>query len=359
MNNLAIDSCSLFVPFSLMNSYDTRLDETTIEMTQETGELDFNSIKQRTTVKHVYNNETHTTYYKRTTSNINSKHYRDGIQLNITSKHLQHDYAKGITIETIRSLHHNLMLENIIDIDFNSFMQCPITDIDIKQDHKLPSTYETFNDMTAAIKSRARPELFGALTKSMTKRFTAKTNQGIQFSSRDRSSTLPHFKIYNKRVELEHNSIEFNKTYKPDINDHIVRFEVNLKNKKQMLKYNLLLENQHQTLATILNNIKEKTFGMTNIVDLYISATRRTEFLETVDETIKYKKVEIQTMKFTRTLFNKTAMTSIEVANEVMEVLEPAKRDYKALFNLSTDTYERLAFEADEAAKDDLSWMYS
>lgn len=329
-NKAAIDSCSIFLPLHLLDSYNTELDNSQALMTLETGEIDVSSIKQKADIT-IHSNG-YNTYYKRKLSNRGYKHATDGIAISITSKHLRERYSEGITNNTIETLHANLMLEGQIEITLDNFKQGMLSDVDIKLDFKLPDCYSTFTELTTALYAAANKTIFGELP--LVKHYKSKTNQGINFGSRSMSNVIPHFKIYNKLVELEYHSNDFKQAYDPPIT-HPVRLEVNLKNNAMLKKYKLIEPDEQPHLATIINHLGN--FSMKPIMNLYVTGMVKKQDHSALDKAIKQKKIELQSLNVARILLDKTSMSVSEIVDQTITALAPTKNDIKPIRTMLTD----------------------
>lgn len=330
-NKAAIDSCSIFLPLHLLDSYNTELDNSQALMTLETGEIDVSSIKQKADIT-IHSNG-YNTYYKRKLSNRGYKHATDGIAISITSKHLRERYSEGITNNTIETLHANLMLEGQIEITLDNFKQGMLSDVDIKLDFKLPDCYSTFTELTTALYAAANKTIFGELP--LVKHYKSKTNQGINFGSRSMSNVIPHFKIYNKLVELEHHSNDFKQAYDPPIT-HPVRLEVNLKNNAMLKKYKLIEPDEQPHLATIINHLGN--FSMKPIMNLYVTGmVKPTMSSAKIDAEIKRTKQELQALNVARLLLETNLYSVNDIIEKTITALSPSKNFINPLRILLSD----------------------
>ena len=339
-NTVSIDSASLLIPLSHVTALDDTLKciikhnhcESLIVVNYDTQEfVDYLDAKIKDVVEHKAIDGT-VTYYKIVNSNIGSTVYRDCLAISINSKMLGTAYLTGITQDTIRALYDSVMSQGIIDISYDAFANGCVTDVDIKQDTKLPEQYEDFNHLTQSIKDNARDEFVKA---KAVKHYNQQGNQGIQFSFRGNGASLPFCKIYNKTVEMGTKSAEF-AAHHNIIITHPVRIEVTLANKTQLRRFGLLADKgQRQTLINVINNLG--AFDMRKVTSLYLdNIVKPSSIKATSDkEFVGMQKIELQCYKMTTSLLDMAARFGnnfiglTELHETVLDAISPSSNNVK------------------------------
>lgn len=160
---------------------------------QNALKIDFNGIK--------------THYIIRERFHFKSKIKIQYLQILINSKLLEHQYFEGINPQTIHALFQNLLEQGIIHMDYQTFLQGKITDIDFCSDY--------YTNTTIFKKLLDKAENIVSDRNTPTKKFGTKNNIGLQLSSRDgqKPNKQPFVKWYSKHLELENNSQLFYITY--------------------------------------------------------------------------------------------------------------------------------------------------
>lgn len=152
----------------------------------------------------------------------------------ITSKLLQTNYYNGIDNTTIKQVYEYIIKQGFV-IEYNTFLDSAITDIDYKFDivmhqHQYKALFEYYK-----CNARAYKELNKGIDYK-----DRKNNQGFWFGIRRTSIyTYPFLKVYNKEIELKYKSFEFANEYLEVIIPNLYRFEFTLKDKKHFDKYGI------------------------------------------------------------------------------------------------------------------------
>lgn len=126
------------------------------------------------------------------------------------AKLLSNDYSLGISIDTLQRLHAALQHQKVLDIDYDSYTNAEVDDVDLKIDIDTLTAYgidaETYlNELPKYL----QPHLLeytqnGRLKnrKGIMTRYNRPTNQGYEFG--DRESAKPFVKFYLKPLEMLH-----------------------------------------------------------------------------------------------------------------------------------------------------------
>lgn len=191
------------------------------------------------------------------------------VQVLINAKALESNYFKGINKETIIQLHEYVCSQNIIKIDYYTFLNGIATDIDICKDYFKPT--EIYSETLDKLKD------FIAKNYSVaTKHFNKEKNKGFQISERNIQNPKKHpfIKWYSKINELraDKNLLFYQSYFKEilevDYNKHgdyfndLRRVEGTIKNKKHY---------EHITGKDSLNSLKNLLeLDFNNIIETFI-----------------------------------------------------------------------------------------
>lgn len=177
------------------------------------------------------------------------------IVIQCNAKQLKEKYFEGITKNTVKELYEYIISLHIIYVDFDTFLDAYVSDIDICWDTIVPP--KNMIEANQEIFSNIKPSHY----KFVGKPFRKQTNIGIQFNTREKATpSKPYCKIYHKTIELMYNSFEFaEKFLKGQDYQDIGRIEYCIKNSKHKkhLKLNFqtmreLLEIDNKKLEDIL-----------------------------------------------------------------------------------------------------------
>jgi len=154
------------------------------------------------------------------------------IVIQFNSKLLEGRYFEGITHGNIRVVYEKLMQHGIMAISYDDFMRGECTDTDFKRD----LNNDDFSTTISILVKSARPsKQLGQGYKA----WRSKTNQGIQFASRQSATySNPFLKFYHKGIQLISESLEFYEAFLQEHGypEHKVRIETTIKNKKHFDK---------------------------------------------------------------------------------------------------------------------------
>ena len=220
LTQCSIDSLKIRIPTFLLDSYDDTISEDIIQTVKSTGEIDKEFKKTRKDYEF--------DCFKLTANLFDFK----GITylfLLVNSKQLQHDYFKGITPETIKTIYALCIEANIMSCSYATFMEGLVTDIDFKKDfHCVLDEYQQMNGGLYTMTKQSNTRDKGARLHH--------NNMAIEFSSRNAGSiTNPFTKVYHKETELRENSYEFADRYLQHIDyKDIIRIETTIKDKKHL-----------------------------------------------------------------------------------------------------------------------------
>jgi len=177
------------------------------------------------------------------------------IVIQCNAKQLKQKYFQGITNETIKDLYDYIIKLQIIYVDFDTFLDAYVSDIDLCYDVKVSP--KSMIEANQEIYRNIKPDCF----KYVGKPFRKKTNIGLQFNSRDKATpSKPYCKLYHKTTELLYNSNEFAEAFLQGQDyDDIGRIEFCIKNSahKKYLKLKFqtmkdLLAIENKTLESVL-----------------------------------------------------------------------------------------------------------
>lgn len=251
-----LDSLQLRVPLAAVNSYHDSLTHKTF-LVSETGEV----LEERAT------NRLHRSDNKALSVQIkNVRHSgRDNIpclQIMATSKLLGRHYFDGITQDNFKIIYDAIQREGWVDLERDVLLtQGVATDIDIKTDAYLPS-HVNFVEYTKQLERDCR---VSSKIGEGCKRYDNKDQgQGIQFGTRKTATVArPFLKIYNKGLELETKSAEFNRD---NIRGNwttsgLIRTEVTLKNRQAFKR---VLGTPDNSLGNLLS-MSPKTLKQANV----------------------------------------------------------------------------------------------
>jgi hypothetical protein len=175
----------------------------------------------------------------------------------INSKLLEENYLEGISSKNIESIYMQLMDCNVFHCSYELFLEGIVSDIDIKKDLEVDTTKE-FDSFTKQLEKATIPN---RKAKEGCNRFISKTNKGIEWNTRTRSTySKPFLKLYHKGIESLH-SKNFN-FFKEHLNIETIskriRIECTMKTKEEMIKHKLKgnsLKDLMNADTTTLNNI--------------------------------------------------------------------------------------------------------
>jgi hypothetical protein len=237
LTQCSIDSIKIRIPLFELDTYDETISRNIIEIIEDTGEVD--RLYKKTRKDYEFD-------CFKLTANIFELKGTTYLFLLVNSKQLQHDYFKGITPETIKTIYALCIEANIMSCSYATFMQGFVTDIDFKKDFLC--ILDEYQQMNGGLNS---------MTKQSSKRDRGANlfpkNMGIEFSSRNKASiTNPFTKVYHKETELRENSYEFSDRYLQHIDfKDIIRIETTIKDKKHL--NNTLGKQVTNNLDTVLN----------------------------------------------------------------------------------------------------------
>ncbi len=257
----AIDSLSLYLPLHEIEVLDKRLTARTATIDLETGDL---SNPRKGSNIQVYMTG-YSVHFKRVRTSIEGfNQAADYVAVSVSSKLLEGNYFAGITLETISQVMSLIDSFGVIKVSPDVFLAARVRDVDIRLDCD-PQHFgcQDFQQVIGFHK-KALATRYEAIGRA----YQAKSNQGFEVSSRKGATQRhPYIKIYNKAVELEHNSATFFDSHlagkKPS---SIVRIEATLKNTGMMRHFGLLQRGEQPTLATLLTKTEDELMKVINNV---------------------------------------------------------------------------------------------
>lgn len=273
------------------------------------------------------------------------------ISVLVNSKHLGQDYFKGVTNDTVKELHKNIMDQNVFKCSFDDFLKARYQDTDICFD---------FNCDLEQFKNLKDNILNSTLYADKWQRTDTQTNNGIWAPSAPKGSTKikprdlatpkhPYIKFYSKEIDFKTKSNLFAEHFNLiEQSKNIIRFECTIKNSrhKKLLKIDSL-----KTFGELLNSdlraiqsdmfkryfekrkyIKGKEFTpmdklLIDLIDIAIEkGADKNEIFRAFDRTDVSKKSNYNLVKkyhqlYSKDLINKKRMESNEISKEVFEFL--------------------------------------
>ena len=181
----------------------------------------------------------------------------------VNSKHIGPDYFNGITKETLKQLHTNIMALEVFKCSFESFYNARYHDTDIAFDFQCNEA--NFKLLKDNIIASTLPQLVSTWSRTDTATnsgiWTPKTPKNIK-PREFATPSKPYIKFYSKEIDFKFRSREFADYY--DLHDKakdVVRFEATIKNArhKKLLKIDHI-KSIGQLLDTRLNLIASDMF---------------------------------------------------------------------------------------------------
>lgn len=242
MSNFEVDSFKIRIPYDKVKILNPSLEGSWIAVNTKTGEADPYEFRKNSL--HIVENGIKVKYAIEKMM-LSSKGPETFIIILINSKILRGRYLEGITSKNIVNVYSYLMKQKVIDVEFDTFIKCEITDVDFKKDVIKSDIDTIINGLYAITREQ---------TKGMTKKYLKKMNKGIEWSKRSETDlTKPFLKMYHKGIELKNHSKEFYGTYltskKLDKLDNMFRLEFTVKNKVHFRRYGI----KDTSLSSILN----------------------------------------------------------------------------------------------------------
>ena len=174
---------------------------------------------------------------------FSTKSTNDYLEIYLHSKILEGRYFEGLTANNIRQVYDKLMSANVFTCTFDTFVNSPINDIDIKLD--LTIKRDVFNELCKELNSRT------STTTKLGQGGNLYDNGNLTFNRRETSTlTKPFVKFYNKELEANEKNSEFFNLYIPNklIRDK-KRIEVTCKKSTDIKRY---FELETSTLNSVL-----------------------------------------------------------------------------------------------------------
>lgn len=175
----------------------------------------------------------------------------------INSKLLEENYLSGISQRNIESIYNQLMDCKVFECSYPLFLDGIVSDIDIKKDLEVDTTAE-FDAFTKQLELATLPN---RKSQQGCNRFQQKTNKGIEWNTRAKSSySKPFLKIYHKGVEsMNSKNHQFFNTYLDlETISKRIRIECTMKTKEEMIKHNIKGNRLRDLMAAdtiTLNNV--------------------------------------------------------------------------------------------------------
>lgn len=215
---------------------------------------------------------------------------RDGevITITITAKILKEKYFEGITKENIKIVHNTIMELGEFKCTLKEFIKGKVYDIDICQNiYKEKET--KFMDIIKPIKKITKEGLKVDLRNK-------EGHEALYFNNREKATAnKPFGKIYNKEMELEKNSKEFQERYiKEWETKNLIRYEATIKNYE--MKRNLenkKIMRQVKTLEELLEAPQKELKGFLKwSIEQYLKDNVKIEQKEEEDETLTEQQIK-------------------------------------------------------------------
>ena len=169
----------------------------------------------------------------------------DCIVLTINSKQIGSRYFEGITLNTLPIIYNLVKSLEILDCDYETFLNSSPTDIDFKKDHELEfDEYKELVDGCEVSTKESNKSYGGCFT------IKEKTNYGIQWNDRKSSKfiTSPFTKIYHKGFNFitptkNRGAKEFADQYLSHLDfSKVIRIETQVKNKEHLKRLKIGLK---------------------------------------------------------------------------------------------------------------------
>ena len=215
-----------------------------------------------------------TNKFKGISSRYYIKEYRQGdkslqcVVIQVNAKMLQEQYFEGITKKTIEKAYDYIIGEGLIYVDYRSFLNSLITDIDICIDYSLSPA------LAVDVCKQLEELTFYKHYVNVFKPNASTQRAGITWNNRAKAKPAkPFVKMYHKTLELLSKSIEFRDSFLQDINiNNIFRLEVTLKNAKDKDRHKIkdsktlkdFLDIPESKLTEICKSAIPKYLEMTN-----------------------------------------------------------------------------------------------
>ena len=174
---------------------------------------------------------------------FSTKSTNDYLEIYLHSKILEGRYFEGVNTNNIKQVYDKLMSANVFTCTFDTFVNSPINDIDIKLD--LTIKRDVFNELCKELNSRT------STTTKLGQGGNLYDNGNLTFNRRETSTlTKPFVKFYNKELEANEKNSEFFNLYIPNklIRDK-KRIEVTCKKSTDIKRY---FELETSTLNSVL-----------------------------------------------------------------------------------------------------------
>lgn len=254
---ISIDSFRVSIPINLVEIIDSNLTDkaTSLIINTQTNEvLTEREVKENSITKQIGG-----VPFK---FNIDNSFNDKKVVILINSKQLHSYYFNGVTNDNIESIYNRIIECKVINIDFETFLQQPIVDVDFKRDNLI--ALKEYHKSLEVIRGCSK------LSKYKDDGCHSYAN-GIEFSVRKTSKYLsnPYFKIYHKEIELNENSKDFADKYLNQVDyKNLVRFECTVKNKKHFNSMGVE-SNTLNNILNLTNEAKEKI--MSTVVKKHLS----------------------------------------------------------------------------------------
>jgi len=243
----SIDSFKIRIPIHKVEVLNINLGANAIEVNVDTGE----QLSEEEYKKNALKVSEHgiTVRYALERQKTSTQLVAEYLTIGINSKALKERYFEGITKDNIVIVYDYLMAQDIVYFALDDLLQSECTDVDIKKDTEL----KDFRKHIPSIDKNTKPSKKKGRGSNT---FRRSYNQGIEFSVRTttEAQSNPFVKIYQKYIELYHNSIDFYREhiephYKAKDIEHRVRIETTVKNKKHFRYFDV----ENTTLNNLLN----------------------------------------------------------------------------------------------------------
>ena len=230
---IRVDSLKLRIPIDLVRVLDESIFDTYSEINDATAEISSEQSKRK--VKEFYTSET-----SKIKVSIEQRMTSDGVQecimLLLNSKFTKRAYFEGIHYDALEQIYKDIIDLKIFEMDFDDFVRCDVTDVDIKLDESMSQLSWAKIINLFKQNTKASPQAGKGYTPYPPTRQKPYQN-GLQFGTRTGATDpKPFIKLYWKGGELLSNSEDFyNEHIKGGITQvellNIVRIEATIKNK--------------------------------------------------------------------------------------------------------------------------------
>lgn len=360
-NALTCDSLKVNIPYKYLLK-NTTIGEHLLTM-NESGEF----IDRKQNPEHWYKcpDDILNTKYRLTNDGGRHVEKQAMVEILVTSMLLKEDYFEGITPNNIERVYNTIIEQGVVSIPYEQFLKCRVNDVDMKYDFNVGGCHKEY---VKRQRQRTKPEF-----KTIAKVYSQNTNTGIQWGFRRNSIAkaggLPFLKFYSKKRELVNHDtkLRFYQKYLQHVDmnqlDKLMRIELTLGNRKQLLAYGFIKDSETAKLGAALQTIQDKgTATMNNIIKLYVDAGRKTavnQAKQDIDDAAeRFRKKGYKAIELVEHLYLKANVSELHLIHETVFIaLSPSKNDSKLIRKAVETRYYELTAIDDAPPADELDFL--